>query len=56
MGELKKIKHDVTDKSDWYSFGVIFPVGLSCLLVLEIPYLDSLAGEKFQLLVLLLLV
>ncbi|KAJ0428824.1 putative sugar phosphate transporter domain, GDP-mannose transporter GONST3, plant [Helianthus annuus] len=27
MGELKKIKHEFTDESDWYSFEVILPVG-----------------------------
>ncbi|XP_062029860.1 GDP-mannose transporter GONST3 [Rosa rugosa] len=38
MGELKKIKHEITDESDWYSFGVILPVGLSCLFGLSISF------------------
>ncbi|KAL5569908.1 hypothetical protein UlMin_026483 [Ulmus minor] len=38
MGELKKIKHEITDESDWYSFGVILPVGLSCLFGLAISF------------------
>lgn len=38
MGELKKIKHEISDESDWYSFGVIFPVGLSCLFGLSISF------------------
>ncbi|KAL5701936.1 GDP-mannose transporter gonst3 [Ranunculus cassubicifolius] len=38
MGELKKIKHEITDESDWYSFGVVLPVGLSCLFGLAISF------------------
>ncbi|XP_022771846.1 GDP-mannose transporter GONST3-like isoform X2 [Durio zibethinus] len=38
MGELKKIKHEISDESDWYSFQVIFPVGLSCLFGLAISF------------------
>ncbi|KAJ0680311.1 putative sugar phosphate transporter domain, GDP-mannose transporter GONST3, plant [Helianthus annuus] len=38
MGELKKIKHEFTDVSDWYSFEVILPVGLSCLFGLAISF------------------
>ncbi|KAF9609781.1 hypothetical protein IFM89_018229 [Coptis chinensis] len=38
MGELKKIKHEITDESDWYSFVVVLPVGLSCLFGLAISF------------------
>lgn len=38
MGELKKIKHDISDESDWHSFSVILPVGLSCLFGLSISF------------------
>ncbi|KAL8170735.1 hypothetical protein V2J09_022539 [Rumex salicifolius] len=38
MGELKKIKHEISDESDWYSFEVILPVGLSCLFGLAISF------------------
>ncbi|KAL6176217.1 hypothetical protein ACLB2K_052852 [Fragaria x ananassa] len=38
MGELKKIKHEISDESDWYSFAVILPVGLSCLFGLSISF------------------
>ena len=38
MGELKKIKHEISDESDWYSFQVVFPVGLSCLFGLAISF------------------
>lgn len=38
MGELKKIKHEITDESDWYSFDVVLPVGLSCLFGLAISF------------------
>ncbi|KAH7537860.1 GDP-mannose transporter GONST3 [Ziziphus jujuba] len=38
MGELKKIKHDISDESDWYSFDVVLPVGLSCLFGLAISF------------------
>lgn len=38
MGELKKIKHEIADKSDWYSFDVVFPVALSCLFGLAISF------------------
>lgn len=38
MGELKKIKHEIRDESDWYSFEVILPVGLSCLFGLAISF------------------
>ncbi|KAI3912630.1 hypothetical protein MKW92_028855 [Papaver armeniacum] len=32
------IKHEITDESDWYSFAVILPVGLSCLFGLAISF------------------
>ena len=35
---MKKIKHDLTDESDWYSFQVVLPVGLSCLFGLAISF------------------
>ncbi|KAH0974497.1 hypothetical protein GBA52_016396 [Prunus armeniaca] len=38
MGELKKIKHEISDESDWYSLEVLFPVGLSCLFGLSISF------------------
>ncbi|KAI4347289.1 hypothetical protein L6164_008111 [Bauhinia variegata] len=38
MGELKKIKHEISDESDWYSFQVVLPVGLSCLFGLSISF------------------
>ncbi|KAK3227269.1 hypothetical protein Dsin_007131 [Dipteronia sinensis] len=38
MGELKKIKHEIRDESDWHSFGVVFPVGLSCIFGLAISF------------------
>lgn len=38
MGELKKIKHEITDESDWYAFQVVLPVGLSCLFGLAISF------------------
>ncbi|KAL2936533.1 hypothetical protein RDABS01_000355 [Bienertia sinuspersici] len=38
MGELKKIEHDISDDSDWYSFCVILPVGLSYLFGLLISF------------------
>ncbi|KAK4837556.1 hypothetical protein QYF36_006452 [Acer negundo] len=38
MGELKKIKHEITDESDWHSFGVVLPVGLSCIFGLAISF------------------
>lgn len=38
MGELKKIKHEISDESDWHSFGVVLPVGLSCLFGLSISF------------------
>lgn len=38
MGELKKIKHEISDESDWYSFQVLLPVGLSCLFGLAISF------------------
>ncbi|KAJ0981957.1 hypothetical protein J5N97_010212 [Dioscorea zingiberensis] len=38
MGELKKITHEISDESDWYSFGVILPVALSCLFGLAISF------------------
>ncbi|KAG8381527.1 hypothetical protein BUALT_Bualt06G0131000 [Buddleja alternifolia] len=38
MGELKKIEHDISDESDWHSFGVVLPVGLSCLFGLAISF------------------
>lgn len=38
MGELKKIKHEISDESDWHSFDVVLPVGLSCLFGLSISF------------------
>ncbi|WOL01454.1 hypothetical protein Cni_G10170 [Canna indica] len=38
MGELKKIKHDIADESNWYSFSVVLPVALSCLFGLAISF------------------
>lgn len=38
MGELKKIKHEITDETDWYSLQVVLPVGLSCLFGLAISF------------------
>ncbi|PSS34374.1 GDP-mannose transporter like [Actinidia chinensis var. chinensis] len=38
MGELKEIKHEISDESDWYSFQVVLPVGLSCLFGLAISF------------------
>ena len=38
MGELKKLKQDSSHKSDWYSLGVLLPVGLSCLFGLSISF------------------
>ncbi|KAF5178112.1 Gdp-mannose transporter gonst3 [Thalictrum thalictroides] len=38
MGELTKIKHEITDESDWYSFAVVLPVGLSCLFGVAISF------------------
>ncbi|KAJ4974004.1 hypothetical protein NE237_007178 [Protea cynaroides] len=38
MGELKKIKHEISEESDWYSLAVVFPVGLSCLFGLAISF------------------
>ncbi|KAK6794995.1 hypothetical protein RDI58_008448 [Solanum bulbocastanum] len=38
MGELKKIKHEIQDESDWYSFQVVLPVALSCLFGLAISF------------------
>ncbi|GLT47121.1 hypothetical protein SLA2020_208380 [Shorea laevis] len=38
MGELKKIKHEISYESDWYSFQVVLPVGLSCLFGLAISF------------------
>lgn len=38
MGELKKIKHEISEESDWYSFQVVFPVGLSCMFGLAISF------------------
>ncbi|KAJ4706235.1 GDP-mannose transporter like [Melia azedarach] len=38
MGELKQIKHEVTYESDWYSFEVVLPVGLSCIFGLAISF------------------
>uniref|UniRef100_A0A803NU14 GDP-mannose transporter GONST3 n=1 Tax=Cannabis sativa TaxID=3483 RepID=A0A803NU14_CANSA len=32
------IKHEISDETDWYSFGVILPVGLSCLFGLSISF------------------
>ncbi|RRT66783.1 hypothetical protein B296_00019510 [Ensete ventricosum] len=38
MGELKKIKHDISDESNWYSFSVVLPVALSCLFGMAISF------------------
>lgn len=38
MGELKKIKQEISDESDWHSFAVVLPVGLSCLFGLSISF------------------
>ncbi|XP_072979548.1 GDP-mannose transporter GONST3-like [Typha angustifolia] len=38
MGEMKKIKHDSSSVSNWYSFDVVLPVGLSCLFGLSISF------------------
>ncbi|GAV67680.1 TPT domain-containing protein, partial [Cephalotus follicularis] len=38
MGELKKIKHEISYESDWYSFEVVLPVALSCLFGLSISF------------------
>ncbi|WOK94445.1 hypothetical protein Cni_G03147 [Canna indica] len=38
MGELNQIKHAISDQADWYSFGVILPVALSCLFGLSISF------------------
>ncbi|KMZ61058.1 GDP-mannose transporter GONST3 [Zostera marina] len=38
MGELKKIKHEISYESEWHSFAVILPVGLSCLFGLAISF------------------
>ncbi|XP_064978698.1 GDP-mannose transporter GONST3-like [Musa acuminata AAA Group] len=38
MGELKKMKHDISDESNWYSFSVVLPVALSCLFGLAISF------------------
>ncbi|CAL5210877.1 unnamed protein product [Lathyrus oleraceus] len=38
MGELKKIKHEISDESDWHSFSVVLPVALSCLFGLAISF------------------
>ncbi|KAK1317698.1 GDP-mannose transporter GONST3 [Acorus calamus] len=38
MGELKKIKHDISDETSWYSLAVVLPVGLSCLFGLAISF------------------
>ncbi|KAI4364258.1 hypothetical protein MLD38_020375 [Melastoma candidum] len=38
MGELKKIKHEIKDESDWHSFGVALLVGLSYVFGLAISF------------------
>lgn len=38
MGELKKIKHEISDESDWHSFSVVLPVALSCLFGVAISF------------------
>jgi hypothetical protein len=38
MGEFKKIKHGISDESDWHSFAVVLPVGLSCWFGLAISF------------------
>ncbi|CAN4099240.1 unnamed protein product [Withania somnifera] len=38
LGELKKIKHEIEDESDWHSFQVVLPVALSCLFGLAISF------------------
>ncbi|WZZ72644.1 hypothetical protein YC2023_084014 [Brassica napus] len=38
MGELQKLRHGITDKPDWHTLPVVFPVGLSCLFGLAISF------------------
>ncbi|KAL4205483.1 hypothetical protein AMTRI_Chr01g137520 [Amborella trichopoda] len=38
MGELKKIRHDISEELHWYSASVVLPVGLSCLFGLSISF------------------
>ncbi|ERM97809.1 hypothetical protein AMTRI_Chr01g129570 [Amborella trichopoda] len=38
MGELQKMKHDISEDLHWYSPGVVTPVGLSCLFGLSISF------------------
>ncbi|KAJ0255932.1 GDP-mannose transporter GONST3 [Hirschfeldia incana] len=38
MGELKKIRHEISEESDWYEVQVLLPVGLSCLFGLAISF------------------
>lgn len=38
MGELKKIQHEMSDESDWYSFSVVLPVALSCVFGVAISF------------------
>ncbi|EPS69975.1 hypothetical protein M569_04787, partial [Genlisea aurea] len=38
MGELKKMEHEFSEDSDWHSFSVVLPVGLSCLFGLAISF------------------
>ncbi|GAV68106.1 TPT domain-containing protein [Cephalotus follicularis] len=38
MGELKKIKHEISEESEWYSFQMVLPVGLSRLFGLAISF------------------
>ncbi|VVA92000.1 unnamed protein product [Arabis nemorensis] len=40
MGELHKLRHEITDEPDWYSFSVVLPVGLSCLFGLSISFFN----------------
>ncbi|ESQ34733.1 hypothetical protein EUTSA_v10009949mg [Eutrema salsugineum] len=38
MGELQKLRHEISDKPDWCSFSVVLPVGLSCFFGLAISF------------------
>lgn len=38
MGEFQKLRHDIGDKPDWYTFSVVLPVSFSCLFGLAISF------------------
>eukprot|EP01018_Ginkgo_biloba_P037571 Gb_25909 [translate_table: standard] len=38
MGEFQQLKHGSSQQSNWYSLGVLLPVGLSCLFGLSISF------------------